>query len=129
MNEVLHEFRQWYKLNDVAAMNEVCYAVKGGSPQIKRVRDDANVIFQVGGSRVFRSTQSTQNYEEMNVCTESELLRSQSTDDLSRHGGCSATEGWTLPSFTFSSLSNACPINQRRYNEIVDARTPSLLPV
>ena len=72
-------------------MNEVCYATKGGSLQSGRVYNDANVIFQIRGSRVFRisqSTQSTYNYKETNVCAKSELLRSQSTDDLSRHGGC-----------------------------------------
>jgi hypothetical protein len=75
-------------------MEKSCYATGRGSPQSGRGGNDANVIFQVGGSQVLRSgqsTQSTQNYKEMNECAESELLRSQSTDDLSGLGRCPAT--------------------------------------
>jgi hypothetical protein len=75
-------------------MEKSCYATGRGSPQSGRGGNDANVIFQMGGSRVLRSgqsTQSTQNYKEMNVCAESELLRSQSTDDLSGLGRRPAT--------------------------------------
>ena len=35
---VVYEFRQWYKLDSVAVVEESCYAMKGGSPQIKRRR-------------------------------------------------------------------------------------------
>jgi hypothetical protein len=43
---VVYDFRQWYKLNGGAVV-ESCYAMKGGSPQIRREGDDANVIFQL----------------------------------------------------------------------------------
>jgi hypothetical protein len=69
--------------------------MNGRSPRTKRVHDDLNVTFQLDKSQVFKGNQSTrsiQNFEDMNVCTESELLRSKGTDDLSRHAGRDITD-------------------------------------
>jgi len=41
----VYEFGQWYELDGGAVMKEFCYAMKGGSPQIRRDSNDANVIF------------------------------------------------------------------------------------
>jgi len=84
-------------------VEETCYATKQGFPQSGRENDDANVIFQVGGSRLLRSSQSTQstpNCKEMNRCVESELLPSLSTNDLSRQGGRPVMQRWTLAPVT-----------------------------
>jgi hypothetical protein len=40
-----YEFRQWYKLDGGAVVKELCFAMKEGSPQVRREGDDANVIF------------------------------------------------------------------------------------
>ena len=48
---VVYDFRQWYKLDGGAVVEESCYAMKGGSPQIRREGDDANVIFQLARVR------------------------------------------------------------------------------
>jgi hypothetical protein len=62
---VIYEFRQWYKLDGGTMVKESYYAMKGGSRQIRREGDDANVFSRWEGSRVFRSGHSTrliQNY-------------------------------------------------------------------
>lgn len=40
-------------------VEESCYGIKGGSPQIKHEGDDANVIFEVGGVPSIKSGHST----------------------------------------------------------------------
>ena len=41
----VYEFGQWYGLDGGTVVKEFCYAMKGGSPQIRRDSDGANVIF------------------------------------------------------------------------------------
>jgi hypothetical protein len=40
-----HEFRESFKLGGGAVVREFCHAINGGSSQITRDRDHANVIF------------------------------------------------------------------------------------
>jgi hypothetical protein len=71
-------------------------AIKRGFPRSSREGDNANVIFQVGRSQVFKSRKSTpwiQNFEEINMCAKCKLLQSQSTDDSSRRGGRPGMQG------------------------------------
>ena len=68
--------------------------MKGGSLQTRRQGGDVRLILGWKGSRVFRSSYDTrliQNYENINVFTESRLLSSQSTHHFSRHDGFLAT--------------------------------------
>jgi len=42
---LLYKYWGWYKLGGGAVVEEVYYAIKGDSLQIRREGDDANVIF------------------------------------------------------------------------------------
>ena len=45
---VIYEFRPWNKLDGGAVEEKSCFALEGGSPQIRRKYDGANVIFDGG---------------------------------------------------------------------------------
>ena len=42
---VIYVFRLWSKLNGGAMEEKSCFAIKGGSPQIRRKYDNANAVF------------------------------------------------------------------------------------
>ena len=67
-----------HKLAGSAVVEESCYAIKGGSPQIKREGDDAILIFEVAEVKSIREWLKHINLFKIigniDISTESELL-------------------------------------------------------